>query len=40
MEDDFSTFHAGNFLPFHAKNLSFHIPFHTEHKFKLEAMRN
>ena len=30
MEDDFSTFHTGNFLPFHTKNLSFRIPFHTK----------
>ena len=37
MEDDFSIFHTGNFLPFpfHTKNLPFHtkiffhIPFHT-----------
>ena len=34
MEDDFSIFHTGNFLPFHTKNLPFHtkiffhIPFH------------
>ena len=45
MEDDFSIFHAGNFLPFH-------IPFHTKFssifhsilphqgKFKPEAKRN
>ena len=30
MEEDFSIFHTGNFLPFHTKNLSFHIPFHTK----------
>ena len=30
MEDDFSIFHTGNFLPFHTKNLLFHIPFHTK----------
>ena len=29
-EDDFSMFHTGNFLPFHTKNLPFHIPFHTK----------
>ena len=35
MEDDFSVFHTGNFLPFLTKNLPFHtkvlfhIPFHT-----------
>ena len=33
MEDDFSIFHTGNFLPFpflfRTKNLPFHIPFHT-----------
>ena len=34
MEDDFSIFHTGHFLPFHTKNLPFHtkiffhIPFH------------
>ena len=30
MEDDFSIFHTGNFLPFHTKNLPFHIPFHSK----------
>ena len=30
MEDDFSIFHGGNFLPFYTKNLPFHISFHTK----------
>ena len=30
MEEDFSIFHTGNFLPFHTENLLFHIPFHTK----------
>ena len=30
MEDDFSIFHTGNFLPFHTTNLPIHISFHTK----------
>ena len=29
MEENFSIFHTGNFLPFHTKNLPIHIPFNT-----------
>ena len=36
MEDDFSIFHTGNFLPFHTKNLLFHIPFHTKIFFHIQ----
>ena len=31
MEDDFSIFHTGNFLPFHTKNL----PFHAKNFFRI-----
>ena len=30
MKDDFFVLYTGNFLPFHTKNLPFHIPFHTK----------
>ena len=49
MEDDFSIFHAGNFLPFHTQNLPFHFIqkfssiFHSilpyRRKLRLEAMQ-
>ena len=35
MEDDFSIFHTAKFLPFHTKNLPFHIPFHTKFFFHI-----
>ena len=43
MEDDFSIFHSGNFLPFHIPfqtKIFFHIPFHTKREFKREEKCN